>query len=98
MHVTLVQVRVNPEQVEAFIEASRRNHLGSVQEPGNLRFDILQDAQDPTQFLLYEAYARAEDVAEHKATTHYLAWRDQVAEMMAQPRRATVYRALFPEV
>jgi autoinducer 2-degrading protein len=73
MHVTLVQVQVRPEHVQHFIDASRLNHAGSVREPGNRRFDILQSADDPGRFVLYEAYASAADAAAHKNTAHYLA-------------------------
>ncbi len=96
MHVTLVKVKVKPECVAAFIEATRHNHEGSVKEPGNRRFDVLQDAADATSFMLYEAYASADDAARHKETAHYLAWRDAVAEMMAEPRRGLPYVGLLP--
>lgn len=96
LHVTLVHVRVKPEAIDAFIAATRKNHLGSIQEPGNRRFDVLQDAVDPSRFVLYEAYASAEDAAAHKQTAHYLAWRDAVANMMAQPREGVAYAGLFP--
>lgn len=96
MHVTLVHVHVKPEAVPAFIEACRLNHEASVREPGNRRFDVLQDPADPNRFLLYEAYASAGDAAAHKQTAHYLAWRDTVADMMAEPRRGVPYQGLFP--
>jgi autoinducer 2-degrading protein len=96
MHVTLVKVKVKPDCVPAFISASRRNHEGSVREPGNRRFDVLQDAGDPTCFVLYEAYVSAGDAARHKETAHYLAWRDEVAAMMAEPRRGLPYIGLYP--
>lgn len=96
MQVTIVHVWVKPEHVEAFIEASRLNHEASVQEPGNRRFDVLQDAADPTKFVLYEAYSCAEDAAAHKQTPHYLAWRESVADMMAQPRQGIAHNGLFP--
>lgn len=96
MQVTLVHVTVKPEQVDAFIEATRLNHEASVQEPGNRRFDILQSPEDPGSFRLYEAYETADDAAAHKATPHYLAWRETVAEMMAEPRRGEPFNALFP--
>ena len=96
MHVTLVHVSVKPEYIETFIEATRRNHEASVQEPGNRRFDVLQSAEDPAQFVLYEAYASAADAAAHKATAHYLAWREAVADWMAQPRRGVPYQGLYP--
>jgi len=96
MHVTIVHVWVKPDHVEAFIEASRTNHLASVQEPGNSRFDVLQDAADPNKFVLYEAYATADDATAHKNTPHYLAWREAVAEMMAQPRQGVAHQGLFP--
>jgi autoinducer 2-degrading protein len=97
MHVTLVHIRVKPDKVDAFIEASRPNHEGSIAEPGNRRFDILQDAADPTRFVLYEAYANAEAAAAHKETGHYLEWRETVADMMAEPRQGVPYVGLFPK-
>jgi autoinducer 2-degrading protein len=96
MHVTLVHVHVKPAALDAFIAATRANHAGSVQEPGNRRFDVLQDPDDPTRFILYEAYASAEDAAAHKQTAHYLAWRDTVADMMAEPRQGQAMACLAP--
>jgi autoinducer 2-degrading protein len=96
MHVTLVHVHVKPEHVEDFIEASRVNREGAVDEPGNRRFDLLQLEEDPTRFILYEAYASAEEAAAHKQTPHYLQWRETVADWMAEPRQGVVYRGLHP--
>lgn len=96
MHTTLVHVRVKPEYIDAFIEASRQNHEASTQEAGNRRFDVLQDAGDATRFVLYEAYVSAADAAAHKQTPHYAAWRDTVAHMMAEPRQGVPYHGLFP--
>ena len=96
MQVTIVHVWVKPERVDDFIRASARNHEGSVGEPGNRRFDVLQDAADPAKFVLYEAYESEEDAARHKRTPHYLAWRDAVADMMAKPRQGVPHRALYP--
>ena len=95
MHVTLVHVHVKPDQVEAFIAATRDNHLGAIREPGNLRFDVIQQADDPTRFVLYEAYADAAAAAAHKQTAHYLTWRDTVAAWMASPRQGVPYHGLF---
>jgi autoinducer 2-degrading protein len=96
MQVTLVHVRVRPESVDAFIAATRTNHEASVAEPGNRRFDVLQAPEDVTRFILYEAYATAADAAAHKQTAHYLAWRDAVAAMMAEPRRGEPMNGLLP--
>jgi autoinducer 2-degrading protein len=96
MRVTLVHVHVKPEHVEAFIAATRANHEASVRESGNRRFDVLQSPQDATRFILYEAYASAEDAAAHKQTAHYAAWRDTVAEMMAEPRQGVPWVGLLP--
>jgi (4S)-4-hydroxy-5-phosphonooxypentane-2,3-dione isomerase len=96
MHVTLVHVHVKPERIEDFIAASRANHEGSIAEPGNRRFDVLQDPQDPGHFVLYEAYATPEDAAAHKQTAHYAQWRDTVADMMAAPREGVPMVGLFP--
>lgn len=96
MHTTLVHITVKPESVNAFISATQRNHEASVQEKGNLRFDVLQDPENVDRFILYEAYDTAESAATHKQTAHYLAWRDTVADMMAQPRQGVLYVTLFP--
>ena len=96
MHVTLVHVRVRLEDVDAFIAATRANHQASVTEPGNRRFDVLQAPDDPARFILYEAYATATDAAAHKETAHYLAWREAVAGMMAEPRRGEPMNGLLP--
>jgi autoinducer 2-degrading protein len=96
MIVTLVHVQVKAEFIEAFIEATRMNHESSVKEPGNFRFDILQDAQDPARFILYEAYASEQGAAAHKETLHYLQWRDTVAPWMAKPREGVKHTLLFP--
>ena len=98
MHVTLVHVHVLPERVDDFVAAIRANHQASIREPGNLRFDVLQSATDPTRFVLYEAYADAEAAQAHKTMPHYLAWRDTVADWMAEPRQGFPYVGLFPEV
>ena len=97
MQVTLVHVQVKPESVAAFIAACKENHEASVREPGNRRFDVLQDAADPCRFVLYEAYATVEDAAAHKTTAHYFKWRETVAEMMAEPRQGVGYRGVFPQ-
>jgi (4S)-4-hydroxy-5-phosphonooxypentane-2,3-dione isomerase len=97
MHVTLVHVTVKPERVDDFIAAIKANHEGSVREPGNRRFDVLQNPVDPARFLLYEVYTSEADAAAHKQTPHYLAWRDAVAPMMAEPRTGVPWRGLFPE-
>ena len=97
MHVTLVHVNVKREYIDDFIAASRVNHLASVLEHGNWRFDVLQSREDACRFVLYEAYASAEDATAHKHTTHYLAWRDTVAPWMAEPRLGISYHALCPE-
>lgn len=96
MHVTLVHVRVRPEDVDSFIVATRANHQASLTEPGNRRFDVLQAPDDPARFILYEAYATAADAAAHKETAHYLAWREAVAGMMAEPRRGEPMNGLLP--
>ena len=96
MHVTLVHVRVYPESVEAFVAACRLNHEASIRESGNRRFDILQDPSDPARFILYEAYADEASARAHKETAHYLQWREQVAPMMAEPRRGEPMTGLFP--
>jgi quinol monooxygenase YgiN len=96
MLVVHVHVNVKPEAVEAFRDATLENASKSVMEPGVARFDIVQQVDDPTRFVLVEAYRTPEDAARHKETMHYQAWRDQVADMMAEPRKSTRYNGVFP--
>ncbi|MCG6887159.1 MAG: antibiotic biosynthesis monooxygenase [Proteobacteria bacterium] len=97
MHVTFVHVHVKPDHIEDFIAATLQNHAASVQEPGNLRFDVCQQADDPARFVLYEAYRTAADAAAHKQTGHYHRWRETVAEWMAEPRQGVVCRGMMPD-
>ncbi len=97
MHVTLVHVHVQPDHIDDFIAATKRNHMASIQEPGNRRFDVLQLADDPARFILYEAYVDARAAAAHKQTTHYAAWRGAVTDWMVAPRSGVAYKGLFPE-
>ena len=97
MHVNLVHVQVKPAHIDDFIAATRLNHEASIQESGNRRFDVLQSPENPGHFMLYEAYASAEAAAAHKQTAHYLAWRDTVADWMAEPRLGVRYDGLFPQ-
>ena len=97
MQVTIVHVEVKPGHIDDFIEASRLNHEASVREPGNRRFDLLQSADDPCRFVLYEAYTSAAEAARHKETGHYLKWRETVADWMAAPREGIAYTGLHPQ-
>lgn len=94
MIVTCVYVRVKPEHIDEFIRQSTANHLEAVKEPGNLRFDFIQETEDKTRFMLYEAYETEEASAAHKNTPHYLRWRDAVKDMMAEPRKGVKYNIL----
>jgi autoinducer 2-degrading protein len=96
MIVTLIHVWVNESFVEDFISATVENHKSSVKEPGNLRFDILRDAENPAKFVLYEAYESEEAAGAHKITAHYLKWRDTVAKWMAQPRQGMKHIVVYP--
>jgi len=96
MLVVHVHVQVKPESVEAFRAATLANALASVKEPGIARFDVVQQADDPTRFVLVEVYRDEQAPAKHKDTAHYAAWRDAVAPMMAQPRSSVKFTNLFP--
>jgi len=98
MHVTLVHVHVAPERVADFLAACRANHEAAILEPGNLRFDVLQAAEDPAYFVLYEAYESAEASAAHKSTPHYARWKETVAPWMAEPRRGEIFTGHCPEL
>jgi len=96
MIVTIVYVTVKSEYLDEFIEATRMNHLLSVNEPGNLRFDVLQKGNNPAEFALYEAYESETAAAAHKTTAHYLEWRETIAPWMATPREGVRYKGLLP--
>ena len=96
MLIVHVHVRVKPEFIDAFKEASLENARRSVQEPGIARFDVTQQADDPARFLLVEVYRSHEATARHKETAHYATWRDTVAPMMAEPRTSVKYSNIFP--
>ncbi len=92
-----VHVRVKPESVEAFKQATLANARESIREPGIARFDVMQQQDDPTRFVLVEAYRDPGAPAAHKETRHYQVWRDTVAGMMAEPRTSVKFGNLFPE-
>lgn len=98
MHVTMVHIRIKPEHITDFIEASRLNHEGSVREAGNTRFDVLQDPNDRSHFVLYEVYRSEADAKAHKETAHYRAWRDTVGAWMSAPREGVPWIGVFPAV
>jgi len=91
-----VHVHVKPESVEAFRQASVENARASIKEPGIARFDVLQQADEPTRFVFVEAYRTPEAPAQHKETIHYQSWRDRVAPMMAEPRNSVKFANVFP--
>jgi quinol monooxygenase YgiN len=96
MFIVHVFVHVKPDQVEAFKEASLENARNSVLEPGVARFDVIQQQDDPSRFVLVEVYRTVEDSARHKETVHYAQWRDSIAELMAEPRTSIKYTNVFP--
>jgi len=96
MIVTCVYIHVKPDAVTRFIDATVANHLESVKETGNLRFDLIQQADDPLRFMLYEAYESELAAANHKSTAHYLYWRDLVNDCMLEPRYGVKYNIIQP--
>lgn len=97
MIIVHVFVHVKPGTVDAFTAATLENARNSIAEPGVVRFDVIQQDDDPTRFLFIEIYRTAADPARHKETAHYATWRETVEPMMAEPRRGVKYHSLFPE-
>ena len=97
MLVVLVHVHLKAEHLEAFKKASLANAQESLKEPGIARFDLLQQQDDPTRFVLVEAYRTPEAPAAHKGTRHYQVWRDLVAPMMAEPRSSVKFTNAYPD-
>jgi autoinducer 2-degrading protein len=96
MLIVLVNIRVKPEHVEAFKAATIENARNTIQEPGCARFDVLQVSDDPTRFVLYEAYRSADAPARHRETAHYNAWVATVTDMLAEQRTRTACSNVFP--
>lgn len=96
MFIVHVFVQVKPDDVDGFVEASLANAKASLQEPGIIRFDVLQERDRPDHFLLVEVYRTRDDTARHKETEHYRRWKETVSDMMAKPRTKKIYDPLFP--
>jgi len=96
MYIVLVHIHVKPEFLDVFQEATIENARNSLLEPGISRFDVIQEVEDPTRFILVEVYRTLEDSARHKETAHYARWRDTVADMMVEPRKGIKYSNVFP--
>ncbi|MCB9554750.1 MAG: antibiotic biosynthesis monooxygenase [Deltaproteobacteria bacterium] len=96
MYVVCVTIQVKAGTEDAFVEATRHNHQGTIAEPGALRFDVLRSAEDPQRFFLYEVYRDEAAFLEHKQTAHYATWRDTVEPWMAVPRQGLKYHSIFP--
>ncbi len=97
MLIVHVHAHVKPESVADFRQATIENARSSVQEPGIARFDVVQQQDDATRFVLIEVYRTLEAASAHKETAHYATWRDVVATMMAEPRQSVKYNAVFPD-
>jgi (4S)-4-hydroxy-5-phosphonooxypentane-2,3-dione isomerase len=97
MFIVHVFIHVKAEKVEAFKTATIENARNSIKEPGIARFDVIQEMDNPTRFVLIEVYRTPDDPAKHKQTAHYLKWRDIVEDMMAEPRRSIKYANIFPD-
>ena len=94
--VVHVHVRVKPDCIEAFKAATTENSRQSLLEPGIARFDVLQQSEDPSRFVLVEVYRSTDAPASHKETAHYAVWRDAVAPMMAEPRSSVKFLSVAP--
>ena len=97
MFIFHVFIRVKPERLEEFLALSADNAGNTLKEPGALRFDVLQQQDDPTRIVFVEAYRSAEGHAAHKETAHYRRWKAAAEEMMAEPRRSIRYTKIFPQ-
>lgn len=97
MLIVHVHVNVKSQFIEAFKEATIENASNSIKEPGIARFDVIQQEDDPTKFILVEVYKTVEASTAHKETAHYARWRDAVGEMMSVPRQGIKYSNIFPE-
>ena len=97
MFIVHVFVDVKSEAVDVFKMATAENAACSRQEPGIARFDVVQECEDPTRFVLVEVYRTKDDALRHKETDHYQKWRDTVESMMASPRRSIKFVNVSPD-
>jgi (4S)-4-hydroxy-5-phosphonooxypentane-2,3-dione isomerase len=97
MHIVHVFCRVKPDAIDAFRAACVENAQNSVQEPGCARFDVIQQSDDPTRFVLVEIYRTTNDPLFHKGTPHYARWAETVKDMMTEPRTRLIYSNVFPD-
>ena len=95
MFIAAVHVYVKPDKVDDFKAMIHANHLGSMAEPGCLRFDVAQSREDPTEFLLWECYVDEAAAAFHKTTPHYLAFKEQAPELMARERHSDLFDGVY---
>ncbi len=96
MQILMVHVKVKAESVEAFKQVTIENARNSVREPGIARFDVMQQTDDPTRFVLVEVYRTPDAPARHKETAHYQAWREKAEPMLPEPRTRALYTNVFP--
>jgi quinol monooxygenase YgiN len=97
MHIVHVFIHVKDDKAEEFITATIENAKSSLQEPGVARFDLIQQTEDPSRFLLVEVYRTLEDAARHKETSHYKHWHGIVESLMKEARTRIIYRNVFPD-
>lgn len=97
MYIVHVFIHVFPEYIDAFRQVSIENARQSIKEPGIARFDVIQQTDDPTRFVLVEVYRSEKAPAEHKQTAHYNAWKDKAEKMMVEPRTRIIYKNIYPD-
>jgi (4S)-4-hydroxy-5-phosphonooxypentane-2,3-dione isomerase len=97
MYIVLVHLHIKAEYNDQFKQATFENARNSIQEAGIIRFDVIQQIEDPDRFALIEVYRSPEDQLKHRETKHYQIWKDAVGEMMAEPRQGVKYESLFPD-
>lgn len=96
MHILHVHIKIKPERIDDFIAATIENASASLREPGCVRFDLIQEAADPANFVLVEIYRDQASHAAHRESPHYNVWAERTADMFAEPRSRTVYRNVYP--
>jgi len=97
MYVVCVTLWIKKGSEQAFVEASKDNHLNTRKEPGNVRFDVLRKEDEPGRFFLYEVYKEKEDFIKHQQTPHYMRWKETVTPLQEQPRQGVKHLSIFPE-
>jgi quinol monooxygenase YgiN len=97
MVILHVSIQVQPEHAKDFLEAARHDAEHSEKdEPGCLRFDVIQAKDDPNRFYFYEVYRDEAALEAHRQTPHFKLYAEKTAPWLAAPPERRLGRNIIP--